>query len=360
VNNSACSASEPSIDFAKEVKSVKCKVCTQASSTKHKYCSGEMLKKTLVTPSGIQAAFCNDEYLVVWTNGRPTHATNLYGVPRPPGGGADGSPYEEQCVTRTFVTQSQTFKIPLNFTLLADGQNNTIPNGAQLPTEVLPMSGAIGVMLDGVPIYPNEDNRGETVQDSCEADRCMAHVGRGFDYHYHGDPFGHTCMYSEDNATDNHPSLIGFGADGILIYGRYTGKKQEGFSEDLDTCGGHVHTTYGYHYHAVVITATHAETGQKYTSAMISPLNCWKGDISKIDNFWMSTSDWSSFLARGGATEHPSVPTQMNYDNSKTNPPMTPTKRNDVEQLRPCCSSTEYYTAEGISLPLSNEEELIV
>jgi len=161
--------------MATEIKSLGCRQCTQASPSKHPMCSAEMLKKTLALPSAIQAAFCNDDYLVIWTLGKPNHATNLAGVPRPPGGGS-GS-YDKQCVTRSFVTQSQTFKIPLNYTLLADGRKNVLPSSAQLPSEDLPMSGATGVMINGVPIYPNEDNRGETIQDSCEADRCMAHVG---------------------------------------------------------------------------------------------------------------------------------------------------------------------------------------
>ena len=34
------------------------------------------------------------------------------------------------------------------------------------------------------------DNGGHWVWDVCEADKCNAHVGRGGDYHYHGDPVG--------------------------------------------------------------------------------------------------------------------------------------------------------------------------
>jgi len=343
--------------MATEIKSLGCRQCTQASPSKHPMCSAETLKKTLALPSAIQAAFCNDDYLVIWTLGKPNHATNLAGVPRPPGGGS-GS-YDKQCVTRSFVTQSQTFKIPLNYTLLADGRKNVLPSSAQLPSEDLPMSGATGVMINGVPIYPNEDNRGETIQDSCEADRCMAHVGRGYDYHYHGDPFGHTCMYSEANFTDSHPMVIGWGADGPMIFGRYTSKTQDGYSEDLDSCGGHTHEPYGYHYHAVVQKVTHAETGDNYTAGFISPLNCWKGDIAKIPNFWMSSSDWRHFVEHVGKTENPKAPTQLNYDNSKTNPPYSPKYRNDAEQITPCCSSTEYYTATGISLPVGVENVVV-
>lgn len=35
----------------------------------------------------------------------------------------------------------------------------------------------------------------------------------GFDYHYHGDPFGDNCMYSakDYSSTTAHPPLIGYG-----------------------------------------------------------------------------------------------------------------------------------------------------
>jgi hypothetical protein len=244
--------------------------------------------------------------------------------------------------------QSQTFKIPLNYSLLADGRKTTVEG--QLPDIDLPMSGAIGVMINGMPIYPNEDNRGLTIQDACEADRCMAHVGRGADYHYHGDPYGKTCMYSEQNYTGSHPLLIGWGSDGPAIYGRYTSASQDGESIALDDCGGHTHSPYGYHYHPNVVTRTYQ--GQQYTAAMVSPLNCWKGDISKIANFWMSSSQWRDFVQNVGKTENPGAPTQLNYDNSKTNPPYTPSERSDASEISPCCSSTEYYTAPGVELPL--------
>lgn len=58
---------------------------------------------------------------------------------------------------------------------------------------------------NGVPIYPYMNNRGESVWDSCEADFCNAHAGKGEDYHYHGNPFGSRCVYSEDDYTTSHP-----------------------------------------------------------------------------------------------------------------------------------------------------------
>lgn len=120
---------------------------------------------------------------------------------------------------------------------------------------------------------------------------CGAHAGKGFDYHCesqgpgtlsclsalrcarlilspapppppadHGDPFGPQCFYSAANysSRSSHPPLIGYGLDGVPIFGRYLYPDSPGFALDLDQCGGHVHTGIGdpyipegsYHYRA--------------------------------------------------------------------------------------------------------------
>jgi hypothetical protein len=71
--------------------------------------------------------------------------------------------------------------------------------------EDITIAGAVGMAKNGVPIYPYMNNRGESVWDSCEADFCNAHSGKGEDYHYHGNPFGSRCVYSVDDYTTSHP-----------------------------------------------------------------------------------------------------------------------------------------------------------
>jgi len=117
----------------------------------------------------------------------------------------------------------------------------------------LPLSGAIGVAANGVPIYPSFDNADYVVWEVCEGDACSSHSGKGGDYHYHGtgwrhifyaglfvyfhikplrffflllsgDPYGDLCMYNQSDygAATDHPPFIGWAADGFLLYGRYT------------------------------------------------------------------------------------------------------------------------------------------
>ena len=102
-------------------------------------------------------------------------------------------------------------------------------------------------------------------------------------------------MYSSSdyNSTTSHPPLIGFGADGFYIYGRYLSASAPGYSVALDDCGGHSHDNYGYHYHAQVLTLKvpgsggpnpmGLSPGSNYTAYIPGPYNCWKG-ISIIFN----------------------------------------------------------------------------
>ncbi len=41
--------------------------------------------------------------------------------------------------------------------------------------------------------------------------------------------------------------------DGFLLYGRYLSAAADGYSVALDICGGHNHSSYGYHYHTQVL-----------------------------------------------------------------------------------------------------------
>jgi hypothetical protein len=71
-------------------------------------------------------------------------------------------------------------------------------------------------------------------------------------------------MYNDyDYTNKTHPPLIGFGYDGVALFGRYrtADTAMLGNSTALDTFGGHNHDSMGYHYHAHTGTATAASTG---------------------------------------------------------------------------------------------------
>jgi len=139
--------------------------------------------------------------------------------------------------------QYQVYKIPLNVTNAYGFSPAFAPKhgGSLIPSSLgsredggvdlgirLPISGAIGVAINGVPIYPSFDNADYVVWEVCEGDACSSHSGKGGDYHYHGDPYGAYCMYNQSDygGPYEHPPIIGFAADGYVIYGRYTANTQ--------------------------------------------------------------------------------------------------------------------------------------
>lgn len=225
------------------------------------------------------------------------------------------------------------YKVPLQTSIQSGANDIRTP----LPNDIkLPERGAIGVAIDGTPIFPNYNNRGEYAWTSCEADRCNAHAGGGADYHYHGDPFGPSCLYNiNDYSGLSHPPLIGYAFDGFEIRGRYAIDGLDGVDIPLDECGGHSHDDLGYHYHAHTLqglTTTSLggvpgmSTEYDYTAYLIGPTTCWRGNIDDISNFWEDDRDQANY-DRGRLTDSQSLWT-------------------DQEQLRPCCESTAFYVEE--------------
>jgi hypothetical protein len=231
---------------------------------------------------GIKAVYCNDKFLVIHSDGSPNHLDSLNLIPRPPGGGT-GS-YQTSCVTRNRETQFLSFKIPLYPVELPSASlNNNVasfPANSMLPNIPLPISGPVAYAVNGLPLFPPYNNVGQLTWLTCEMDGCNAHVGQGFDYHYHGDPYGANCLYSSSDYSNEHPPVIGLSADGFLIYGRYLNVSSQGYSIDLDICGGHNHDTFGYHYHAQVLTFTAPSSnlgliaGQTVTGYIGGPYKC--------------------------------------------------------------------------------------
>jgi len=329
VSNADLSMPTETIDFPTAIEGATCNSACTASTAPICQSLSSVFKG-----SGIKAAYCTDQFLVIHTTGYPDHSNWLAGVPRPPGGDGD---YATAGVVRTMREQYQTYKIPL--TVAASANPSTQAMNSKLANANLPFAGAVGVTVSGVPIYPALDNADKLAWAMCESDQCNAHAGKGFDYHYHGDPFGPNCMYSSSMYPSGHPMIIGFGMDGYVIFGRYTdASTQPSSSTPLDDCGGHSHGSYGYHYHAHVETGRTAPSGAAmsgtFTAYWNAPALCFKGNIQAIPNFWDSDNR------------------QINYDNTFSSPKNTIASRNDYCFLRPCCStaSAGIYSAAGITV----------
>ena len=77
------------------------------------------------------------------------------------------------------------------------------------------MTGAVGMLKNGVPLYPYLDEDKKSAWERCELDFCNAHSAAGEDFRYYGDPFGSKCLYNtedyppepeeDDEETEIHP-----------------------------------------------------------------------------------------------------------------------------------------------------------
>jgi hypothetical protein len=163
----------------------------------------------------------------------------------------------------------------------------------------------IGVMIDGVSLYPVLNNTLTTAHKSAEITSTGIHVGQGMGLHYHADGYtaksstNNLCLYNDNDYTKRyHPPLIGFGLDGIALYGIYKSNysSMHGYSVALDNFGGHSHGSYGYHYHTHIVqnnTSNNIDTitdGSTATTYKIHVLmkGAWKGKVNDIPDFWDS------------------------------------------------------------------------
>lgn len=168
--------------------------------------------------------------LVIKSNGLPEHKTPYYGI--------GNELYEDF---------PEGYHANSNTTISAQNYSMTIPaNPIASSIHEETTLGAIGLALNGVPIY-NDREGGNVALDALTIttfDYSGAHPGPGMDYHYHT-----TGRYT----TTDDDNLVGFLRDGFPIYGR---KDRDGtYPSDLDKYGGHIGVTTDfneaiYHYHA--------------------------------------------------------------------------------------------------------------
>jgi hypothetical protein len=281
---------------------------------------------------------------------RPNH---LLDVPRPPGDGT--GTYGNSKVTRDATLQDYLFKIPMKdyglITTLTDNIMTTTlyddyidTNGSYSVSQNVynySSKSGLGVTIDGLVMYPILNNTVVPAQCVAEITSGGFHVGQGMGLHYHADGHGATdnsfnLYNADDYVGHNHPPLIGFGFDGIALFGKYesTYSSMHGYSDTLDSYGGHDHGNYGYHYHCHTVSVTDGvdTTGDTlfledsdvttlYTSTEEHPTydlhllikGAWKGQINDIPYFWSdetssvtNTTTSATVLINKGETNAPS------------------------------------------------------
>jgi len=151
---------------------------------------------------------------------------------------------------------------------------------------------AIGIAIDGVLIYPVLNNTLSPAMEKGEVTNIGTHVGRGLNLHWHAD--GHSAtgnginLYNlPDYEGHDHPPLIGFGLDGVALYGKHESSfgGMDGTDVDLNLFGGHEHGSYNYHYHAHSVASRDLGRRADYEIHVLLK-GAWAGKIGPIPNFW--------------------------------------------------------------------------
>lgn len=136
----------------------------------------------------------------------------------------------------------------------APGYTSPIVLAPKLAASVTSNDGALGVAVNGVPIYdyssqgaldlysydPKYDTKAQG-----QLDHCNGHAGRGDDYHYHASP---VCMIQAmKNAGPG--AILGWAFDGYPIYGNTAPDGSALPTGALDVCNGMSDGSFGYRYH---------------------------------------------------------------------------------------------------------------
>lgn len=208
-------------------------------------------------------------FMVVVNYGNPSSPNGLKDIPRPPGAGT-GS-YASSKVTRYTNLENYVSMIPMKDygqvsvvtentytrTLWSDVTNTTKPQDVYTYADTADN----GILIDGSVMFPNFNNRllPSALDGELSASGC--HVGQGGGGpHCHADGYQSGAalgLYNDsDYASATHPPLIGFGYDGLALFGIYRSSdaSMKGYTTALDAFGGHNHDNMGYHYHAHTVS----------------------------------------------------------------------------------------------------------
>lgn len=254
--------------------------------------------------NAVDSAGVHHPFMVLASYSLADKPNRLFDVCKPPGDASTPN-YPTQKVTRNATLQLYLVKIPLrDYGLTTTLTDNTLPatlnsdEGNRDPNSVYnyASTSAVAVAVDGVVIYPAVNNTLATAQSCAEVTSTGIHVGQGMGLHYHGD--GHSVQSNDltlynihDYPGQSHPPVIGFGFDGVALFGIYETSYQnmQGYTVKLDEYGGHSHDALGYHYHAHRATAV--SPGSKSYTLHVLMKGAWKGKINAIPSFWDPTKN---------------------------------------------------------------------
>jgi hypothetical protein len=101
------------------------------------------------------------------------------------------------------------------------------------------------------------------------------------------------ALYSDsDYVNKTHPPLIGFGYDGIALFGRYRSSDTSmlGYTTTLDNFGAHNHDGMGYHYHAHTVPNYPIANSTKTYTLQVLMKGAYIGKINSVPCFLTACS----------------------------------------------------------------------
>jgi hypothetical protein len=303
--------------------------------------SNSILNAYLSGNTTLQVYFTNEldnsgnyaPFMIILNTSVPSGPCRLLDVNKPPGDAINHNysstnqttGYTNQYVTRTAGYQTFLTKIPMlkyglagAITSVSGNSNNSVmstigslasdANTTNYDYFNYASTSSCGIAVDSTQLYPVLNN---SLVPSCIVGELSAlghHAGQGLGPHYHADSFQCNAMNlnlynTTDYTNKKHPPLIGFGFDGIALYGsytygynantnksNYTYSNMDGYKINLDNYGAHSHGTYGYHYHAKGISSLSipcyaSKQGSTRYSVYALMYGPWAGLVTSIPSF---------------------------------------------------------------------------
>ncbi len=246
-------------------------------------------------------------FMVIAAHAVSTRPNLLLDVNRPPGA-TSGAGYAQSTVTRHGKLGEFLVKIPLkDYGLINDLLDNDLSAYGDLASDFDDKQGttttkdqynytglaSVGMAVDGVTIYPAQNNNLRFAVEDGEVTSSGIHVGGGLELHYHAD--GHAFTGNGINLYNlgdfdghDHPPVIGMAYDGIALFGKYEDNYSSmvGYGMALDEYGGHDHGDgFGYHYHAHTESITSTTAPNPTFDEHFLLVGAWKGKINNIPGF---------------------------------------------------------------------------
>lgn len=256
-------------------------------------------------------------FMVVVHYGNQASPNGLKDVPHPPGDGSGAYPASK--VTRSSNLENYVTLIPMkDYGVVRNVTENvftknlwTARTTASLKADVYTYADSAdnGLLIDGSVMFPAYNNTLVPSNLFGELSASGCHVGQGgggphchFDGYQSGFSLG---VYGDaDYVNKAHPPMIGFGYDGIALFGKYRSSDTalKGYNTPLDTFGGHDHDDIGYHYHAHNVYNHKAELLTYTTTLNVLMKGAYIGKTNDIPYF-RAGSNFSTNKYMGGTVK---------------------------------------------------------